>query len=70
MNNLKKYCFDKTLTQYDLEALSGVPRWAIQLTELGIRKLSKEQKEALSKALGEDEKLIFPNKSEDEKQNG
>lgn len=51
---------ERQLSQWELASASGVPRWAIQLIETGIRMPEPHQVQALAGALGSTIEHVFP----------
>ena len=52
MNQLKFMRTELQSSQWELASASGVPRWAIQLLECGVRKPEPDVAIALAEALG------------------
>lgn len=62
MNRLRAFRMDRNLSQYELaEATRGaVPRWKIQLAELGHSSLEQSERESIAAALGVSVERLFP----------
>jgi len=60
MNKLKFWRTELTLSQLELSAASGVPRYLIQLAEQLSTLPKKPYRLALAKTLGRTEKELFP----------
>lgn len=60
MNKLRFWRLERGLSQIELSAASGVPRWAIQLSEQGLRPLSEQEREVLALVIGVETKKLFP----------
>lgn len=59
MNRLRAWRIDRNLSQYDLSAVTGIPRWRIQLLESAIQIPNKDEVENLAQALGLKPEDIF-----------
>jgi len=62
LHPLKLKRLEKSLSQYTLSFLSGVPQVKICYAEKGFPSLNEEQKEALAKALECGVEELFPTK--------
>ena len=60
MSKLKTWRIERNLSQYELAAATGVPRWRIQLLEGAFREPEKEEVETLACALGVQPEDLFP----------
>src|SRR5438874_2649286 len=64
MPKLKFLRTELQISQWELASASGVPRWAIQLIEAGVRLPSSREAMALAEALGSPVEQLFPALSE------
>lgn len=56
---LRKVRLDRGLSQLELCAATGIPRWRIAMHEQGLRELSPDDQNAIAETLGECVDLIF-----------
>ena len=52
MNNIRFWRLERGLSQFDLVQASGVPRYAIQLFEMGHKQPTADQVLAIAEAMG------------------
>ena len=59
-NKLRFWRQERGISQFDLSAITGIPRYLIQLFELGVKYPEKTHQQNLASALGKTAKDIFP----------
>ena len=66
MNRLRAIRLERNLSQYELSEATGgsVPRWKLQLVELGYRSLAPNERESVAAALGVSIEYLFPPSAE------
>lgn len=60
MSKLKFLRTELQLSQWELASASGVPRWAIQFIESGVRPPNPKLAQVLATALGSSVEQVFP----------
>jgi len=60
MSKLKTWRIERNLSQHELAAATGLPRWKIQLIEGGVQHPSPQEADALAAGLGVKVNDLFP----------
>lgn len=64
MTKLALWRLERRLSQWELSAATGLPRWLIQLIECGHRSATTNERQTFASALAVEENVLFPEASD------